>query len=115
MTLVTPTALHDAQGNLKPLVTCEPDTPPERKPCGTLYYSPNYLGNLMVVERRNLVGSTAEFVLLSADGRRWIDGWHYAQHGPECGETVYVEKHTTGGAVFHGWVDKASRRVVQAG
>lgn len=83
-----------------------------RKPCGTLHYSPNYGHELMVVERTNVEGATAEFVMLSADGRSWIDGWH---RGPESDEAVYVEKHTTGGAVFHGWVDSASRRVVQSG
>lgn len=98
------------------------ETEVSRKPCGALHYSENYADYLMIVQRSFPVDATvdevkrnairAEFVYLSADGRSWTDGWH---HGPECGETVYVEKHTTGGCVFHGWIDKGSRRIVQAG
>jgi hypothetical protein len=55
-------------------------------------------------------------VMLSSDGRAWLDGWHRPElHGPESGQAVYVERHTTGGCVFHGWSDAASRRIVQVG
>lgn len=89
---------------------------------GSRHYSPNYGAELVVVSRSFPIGTTdaeaiantvpAEFVALSADGRGWVDGWHT---GAECGDVVYVERHTTGGCVFHGWIDAKSRRVVQAG
>lgn len=90
--------------------------------CLSVVYSANYGGDLFVCGRTFSAFATvdevqreavrAEVVSLSADGRGWMDAWH---RGPECGEAVYVEKHTVGGSVFHGWVDKASRRIVQAG
>jgi hypothetical protein len=51
-------------------------------------------------------------VMLSADGRHWLDAWH---RGDESDSAVYVERHTIGGAVFHGWIDSASRRIIQTG
>jgi hypothetical protein len=85
-------------------------------------YSANYGGDLYVVGKRYSAFATTdevsrgavrpEVVTLSADGRQWIDGWH---SGEESGEAVYVEKITLGGSSFHGYVDKESRRVVQAG
>lgn len=87
-------------------------------------YSPNYGADLTVVgltypatttldeiERRTV---RPEQIMLSADGRHWLDAWHRDVDG-QLADAVYVEKHTTGGAVFHGWVDARSRRVVQAG
>lgn len=90
------------------------------------HFSPNYGADLLVTSRAFGLGATAdevtrgvvaaEVVELSADGRSWVDGWHDAKrHGAESTEAVYVEKHTRGGAVFHGWVDSVSRRVVQTG
>ena len=88
--------------------------------------SPNYGGTMTIVGTSYPIGTTLdeierrvvrpEFVMLSADGRHWIDGWHRAdRHGPESDDAVYVERHTLGGCVFHGWVDAVSRRVVQTG
>ena len=88
-------------------------------PMGTKHYSANLMADLVVTGRAwhqpgvdDPRGLPADQVALSHDGKAWTDGWH---SGPECGEAVYVEKHTRGGAVFHGWVDAQSRRVVQTG
>lgn len=90
-------------------------------PLRSVVESPNYGGNLMKVGATWGAEATieevdrglpAERVMLSADGRHWIDGWH---RGPETGQPVYVEQHTCGGAVFHGWIDSISRLIVQTG
>lgn len=85
-------------------------------------YSPNFGGNLTVVGTSFPAGTTLdeidrdavrpESAMLSSDGRHWIDGWH---SGAESGEAVYVERHTPGGCVFHGFIDSVSRRIVQTG
>jgi len=69
-------------------------------------YSPNYGGALTVVGVQN------DEVALSSDGVYWISDWHA---GPEADEAVYVERLSAGRRIFHGWVDKASRRIVQSG
>lgn len=120
MTLIPSTDLFDAQGNLKPLVQTD-ETELVRKPCGSLHYSEDYLGNLMVVQRGFghadtddvLAGKAdAELVFLSADGRAFVNSWH---RGPETGGGVYVEIHDRQGRVMHGWVNSQSRKVVQFG
>ncbi len=50
---------------------------------------------------------------LSADGRSFESTtWH---DGEPCGEEIYVERLTTDGCVFHGFIDRDSRRIVQTG
>lgn len=62
-----------------------------------------------LVERRE---ATPEAVWLSEDGRAFdTTRWH---EGPEA-QAVYVERWTPIGRAFHGWVDSASRRMIQAG
>ena len=57
-------------------------------------------------------GAAASEAVLTSDGRHYSPlGWH---EGPEA-EWVYVERWTADGRTFHGWVDSASRRLVQAG
>lgn len=90
-------------------------------PMRAAIYSPNYGGDLLVVGKSYPKGSNVddvvagrirpESVMLSSDGRHWLDGWH---HGDEA-DAIYVERHMTGGCVFHGYVDSASRRIVQTG
>lgn len=87
-------------------------------------YSDNLGADLTIVDLRYPIGTTAdeiarrvvrpEFVTLSRDGRAWIDGWHTGPTSPSRDET-YVERHTIGGCVFHGWVDAETRRITQAG
>jgi hypothetical protein len=84
-------------------------------------YSPNYGGDLVVatlgfghVRYQDVIDGLAKPVAasLSADGRGFdSETWH---KGPEA-EAVYVERHDARGCFFHGWVDSASRRLVQAG
>lgn len=51
-------------------------------------------------------------VTLTMDGRAaFTSEWH---QGPET-DWVFVERWTPLGRVFHGWVDSASRRLLQAG
>jgi hypothetical protein len=51
--------------------------------------------------------------LLTEDGRGAdIFTWHT---GEQTGESVYVERWTPAGRTFHGYVDPASRQVVQTG
>lgn len=86
------------------------------------FHSANYGAALVVVGTSYPIGTTTdevlrrvvtpEFVMASADGRHWVDGWHT---GAESGDVVYVERHTIGGCVFHGYVDSVSRRIVQTG
>lgn len=84
-----------------------------RKPCGSLHFSPNYGLDLIVCQRVDIVGASARSVRLSADGC----GWHSEPHsGPESGDAIYVEHHYADGSrSFHGWVDAASRCVIQWG
>jgi hypothetical protein len=83
-------------------------------------------GTLTVTGTRYPIGTTAdeitrrvvrpEVVELSSDGRGWVDGWHdVARHGAESADALYVEKHTLGGCIFHGFADSVSRRIVQVG
>jgi hypothetical protein len=91
-------------------------------PVGAAHYSPN-LGAILTVIGRSWPAGTdvaevlagrarADVVRLTADGRGWYDGWHT---GPECGDVVYVELHRADGSGMHGWIDRESRRLVQAG
>lgn len=91
-------------------------------PTGAQHYSPN-LGAILTVIGRSwpkgtdvaevLAGTArADVVRLTADGRSWLDGWHT---GPESGDAVYVELHRADGSGMHGWIDRASRRLVQTG
>jgi hypothetical protein len=87
------------------------------------HYSPNYGADLVVVGASYQPGTTleqldagtavADAVMLSADGRHWLEAWH---EGADSGDAVYVERRVhDGGLGFHGWVDRVSRRIVQAG
>lgn len=90
---------------------------------GTTHFSPNLGAELTITGRSwhqpgvdDPRGLPADAVELSHDGQRWIDGWHRAElHGPESDLAIYVERHIRGGCSFHGWVDAASRRIVQTG
>jgi len=84
-------------------------------------FSPN-VGHDLVVVALSFGQVPAEAVLdgsakpiearLSADGRSWESAWH---EGELSGRECYVERHDATGCVFHGWIDQASRRLVQAG
>lgn len=54
----------------------------------------------------------AQAAYFSQDGHPWAEEWHV---GADDGDTVYVERWTTEGLAFHGWVHAQSRRIVQAG
>lgn len=47
---------------------------------------------------------------LSEDGRGWEATW-----AEGTGDDVYVERWNDGRRTFHGWVDRTSRRITQAG
>lgn len=51
-------------------------------------------------------------VTATSDGRGYIPEWH---SGAESGETAYVERYTTAGRTFHGFIDSVSRKIVQSG
>lgn len=97
-------------------------TPTTTPRLGETIFSPNLGADLILVGLTYPATATdaeleartirPDVMRLSADGRGWIDGWH---RGEETGEPVYVEKRTTGGSNFHGWIDGESRRIVQAG
>lgn len=56
--------------------------------------------------------ATAGEVTLTTDGRGAVTSeWHT---GPEA-EWVFVERWSTAGRVFHGWVDSGSRKLLQTG
>lgn len=56
--------------------------------------------------------ATAESVTLTSDGRQALTSeWH---EGAEY-EWVFVERWTAAGRVFHGWVDSATRKLLQTG
>lgn len=70
-------------------------------------------GVVYVVARNDIAGDgTAASAVLTADGRGYdTSGWH---DGPEA-DSVYVERWTAEGRAFHGWIDSATRQLVQAG
>ena len=49
--------------------------------------------------------------IATQDGRWIVGGWH---EGPEA-EAIYFERYDSTGRTSHGWIDSASRRLVQAG
>jgi hypothetical protein len=68
--------------------------------------------NLIVVHRKNIVDGRAEEILATEDGRHAdLTKWH---EGPE-GEWVYYERIQSDGFGSHGYVDGATRQIVQAG
>lgn len=81
---------------------------------GEKVYSEQVLTDLTVASRADIgLNSGDEIVLiLSEDGKGYVPEWAQAAQGAE----VYVEVRSSAkGMTFHGWVDKASRRIVQAG
>jgi hypothetical protein len=83
---------------------------------GDKYTSPNFPEPLTVVGRSWAPGADLADrpieIRLSADGRTFNTGrWH---EGPVAG-LVYVEVHRAFGHDFHGYIDRYSRLLVQAG
>lgn len=61
-----------------------------------------------------LAGEAAAIeITATQDGRGYIAEW--AREGESSGEAVYCERWTAEGRAFHGWIDAASRKIVQAG
>lgn len=62
-------------------------------------------------------GATAVEVTATSDGRGYCAGqWHREDvDGAFSDETVYVERYSAAGREFHGFIDKVSRKIVQAG
>lgn len=84
--------------------------------CGEDVYTIEPNIKLTVVKREGLQGlgiwEPCEVVTMTSDGRRYDRGeWH---SGPEA-ESVYVERWNRDGRIFHGWIDRRTRRLVQAG
>jgi hypothetical protein len=93
-----------------------PDPDPFTLGCGEAYTSPNYPQPLTVVGRSWPYGATLadrpNEVYLSADGRRFVtEFWHQG----ESTDLVYVEVYRSNGHDFHGYIDRYSRLLVQAG
>lgn len=68
------------------------------------------------VETDAVLNGTAKPIeaVLTSDGRSYLPVWHKADDGPET-SSVYVERWTVAGMDFHGFVDAASRKIVQVG
>ncbi len=61
-------------------------------------------------------GATAVEVTATSDGGRYVADWHREElDGAFADESVYVERYTAAGREFHGFIDKVSRKIVQAG
>lgn len=65
----------------------------------------------LIVASRDGGLASAWMVVASQDGDEVRTGWH---SGPSAGE-VYYERYTRYGRVAHGWVDRETRKLVQAG
>lgn len=65
-------------------------------------------------ELDRVLDGTADAIeaVLTEDGRMAVT-WEW--HEGHSWEQVYVERWDERGRVFHGWVDRASRKLVQAG
>jgi len=55
--------------------------------------------------------ATAERVIATSDARGYVPQWH----GGDSDESVYVEVYSALGREFHGFIDRDSRKIVQAG
>lgn len=79
---------------------------------GPLLVSHREFGNEVSIESVLDGSAPALVATLTSDGRGAItNAWH---EGVEH-DWVYVERWTYRGRVFHGWVDSASRKILQAG
>lgn len=69
------------------------------------------------VEVESVLDGTAKPIeaTLTSDGRTYFPSWHKPEHDGEFGESVYVERWTGAGRVFHGFIDAHSRKIVQTG
>ena len=97
-----------------------------RLPCGALYDSVEIGRKLMIVHRQFAKDTAvadaqfnrvpAETVVLTSDGRGYLPEWHQADvDGDEDCELVYVERYGQHGREMHGWIDPASRKLIQVG
>jgi hypothetical protein len=71
-----------------------------------------------VVPVESVLDGTAKPIAatLTSDGRSYFPAWHDdSVDGPCSDESVYVERWTAAGRDFHGFIDKASRKIVQTG
>lgn len=98
-------------------------------PLNMEHHSPNYGGNLTVVQlsygrvtENEVVSGAARPIVawLSSDGRSFITPLVYQDvyadtPTPIASPAVYIEKHDESGCIFHGWIDPATRKLVQAG
>lgn len=111
-------------GDMTATTTYYPTTPAEilAAPCGSrmdtgerIVLTVNMrhdLTGLVIEDGKVIEPGTAAMALLTQDGRTAkTDTWHT---GPEA-DWVYVERWTSEGRVFHGWIDSVSRRLLQAG
>ena len=74
---------------------------------------------LTVCQREGITSQAGpcQELIATEDGRgsRVDFGWHLPDvDGPEA-EWVYFERHNIAGLVSHGWIDSASRKLLQAG
>jgi hypothetical protein len=92
-------------------MTTSPDTILSA-PCGAIVQGVEM--PLVVNHRFNVLGSYAETVLLTADGRGKVDGWHTGPDGEDA-DWIYFERWGLVGRVAHGWLHAKSRQLLQAG
>jgi hypothetical protein len=89
-------------------------------PCASTYDT-GAVGALTVNHRTWPVGTSWEAIeagLPAAEATLTGDGRHYDRRGGHEGpvaEWVYVERFSARGREFHGWIDSASRKLLQAG
>ncbi len=81
--------------------------------CGVLVVNQITYPRATPIEKVLDHSARAESVTLTSDGRSYYQGgWH---EGETYGDSVYVERWTAEGRVFHGFVDSVTRKLVQAG
>lgn len=96
-----------------------------RLPLGSTFHSPNLGADVHVVQRSGVTGAVRQGdgtraagvcreMFATADGRHVdsTDGVHWQAPGAPA---VYFECYRADGSGFHGFVDEASRQIVQVG
>jgi hypothetical protein len=54
-------------------------------------------------------------VTATSDGHGYIPEWDTSNKDFDSYDLVYVERYSTRGREFHGWIDRESRKIVQSG